>query len=154
DILNLLGVFWGRRENCWGHAMQRQTLTDKAVKSARPGPKSRKLFDGAGLFLLVTPTGGKLWRQKYRYAGREKQLALGAYPETGLREARERSDAARRLLASGRDPGAEKQVAKRLGLAVRTETFEAVARDWHMRQAPNWTERHAADVLGSLERRV
>jgi hypothetical protein len=134
--------------------MGRQVLTDKAVKSVRSEPKPRKLFDGAGLFLLVTPAGSKLWRQKYRYAGKEKQLALGTYPKIGLREARERSEAARKLLASGGDPGAAKQAAKRFGLAVQAETFEAVARDWHTRQTPGWTERHAEDVLGSLERLV
>lgn len=129
-------------------------LTDRQVKAERAAEKPRKISDGGGLFLLVTPSGGKLWRLKYRYAGKEKALALGVYPQVGLSDARDRAEAARKLLAGGRDPGAEKRVAKRLGLTAQTDTFEAVARDWHARQKPQWTVRHAADVLDSLQRGV
>lgn len=80
-------------------------LTATAVKQAQPAEKPQKLFDGGGLFLFVTPEGGKYWRLKYRFGGREKKLALGVYPEVTLETARERRDEARTLLTEGIDPG-------------------------------------------------
>ncbi len=85
------------------------TLTDVAVRNAKPGPKPYKMGDSHGLFLLVQPTGGKLWRLKYRVDGREKKLAIGTYPEIGLGEARRRRDEAREAMAAGKDPAREKQ---------------------------------------------
>lgn len=79
-------------------------LTDTAIKNAKPQAKKVKLFDGEGLFLLITPTGGKWWRLKYRFGGKEKLLLLGVYPEIGLKEARRRRDEARTLVAQGVDP--------------------------------------------------
>ena len=84
-------------------------LTDVAIRHAKPGTKAVKLTDGGGMFLLVTPAGGKLWRLKYRIDGREKLLAIGAYPEIGLGEARRRREEARELIALGKDPSREKQ---------------------------------------------
>src|SRR5450631_4119419 len=101
-------------------------LTDTAIRSARPREKAYKLFDGRGLYLEVAPTGGKLWRLKYRHDGRENRLALGAHPDTSLKLARERCDAARRQLAAGIDPSSQRQ-AEKLAIA---NTFEAVAREW------------------------
>lgn len=80
-------------------------LTDTAVQQARPMEKPQKLFDGGGLYLFVTPEGGKYWRLKYRFGGSEKKLALGVYPEVTLETARERRDEARALLAEGVAPG-------------------------------------------------
>lgn len=80
------------------------SLTDTAVRNAKPGSKPRKRWDVDGLFLLMAEGGGKLWRLKYRFGGKEKLLALGAYPEVSLKAARERRDAARALLAQGIDP--------------------------------------------------
>ena len=84
-------------------------LTDVTIRNAKPGVKAVKLADGGGMFLLVTPAGGKLWRLKYRIDGREKLLAMGAYPEIGLGEARRRREEARELIALGKDPSREKQ---------------------------------------------
>ncbi|MDP1956692.1 MAG: integrase family protein, partial [Rhodocyclaceae bacterium] len=80
-------------------------LTDTAVRTAKPTDKPRKLADEKGLFLLVTPSGGKWWRLKYRFGGKEKLLALGVYPAVTLKDARERREEARKLLANGADPG-------------------------------------------------
>jgi hypothetical protein len=80
------------------------TLTALKVSNAKPGAKSYKLFDGSGLFLLVTPSGGKWWRLKYRFAGKEKQLSLGVYPQIGLKEVRAKRDLFRAMLAGGTDP--------------------------------------------------
>ena len=79
-------------------------LTDIAIRNAKPGVKATKLADAGGMFLLVTPAGGKLWRLKYRIDGREKLLAIGAYPEISLSEARRRREEAREQIALGKDP--------------------------------------------------
>ena len=79
-------------------------LTDTDIRNATPQSKLYKLFDGGGLFLLVTPAGGKWWRLKYRFDGKEKQISLGVYPAVSLEDARIRRDEARRLVASGINP--------------------------------------------------
>lgn len=105
-------------------------LNDIAIRAAKPGPKPIKLSDEKGLFLLVTPTGGKLWPMKYRIAGKEKKLALGRYPDVALKEARERCAEARKLIASGIDPSEKKRV-ERLDAALKAETtFKAVAEEY------------------------
>jgi len=126
-------------------------LTDVAVRNAKPGPKPKRLFDGGGMYLEVSPAGGKLWRLKYRFHGKEKRLALGAYPAVGLADARARTEAARKLLAQGIDPSAARKAEKR-GEAAEAETFEIVTREWHEKFKPTWTPSHAARILTSLEK--
>lgn len=87
-------------------------LTDVAIRNAKPRAKPYKLGDASGLFLLVQPTGGKLWRVKYRVDGKEKKLGIGTYPEVSLGEARKRRDDAREMMAAGKDPSREKQRSK------------------------------------------
>jgi integrase len=101
-------------------------LTDTAIKAARPRHKPYKLSDGAGLFLLVQPGGGRWWRLKYRFQGRELGMSLGTYPDTSLQLARQKRDDARRKLAEGRDPSAERQAAR----LAQTDTFAATASEW------------------------
>ena len=100
------------------HAIARCTpcpsLSDAKVRNAKPKTKPYKIADGEGLFLLVTPSGSKYWRLKYFFAGKEKLLALGVYPEVSLADARERRAQARKVLAAGNDPGEAKKEAKRL----------------------------------------
>jgi integrase len=103
------------------------------------------------MFLLITPTGGKLWRLKYRFEGREKLLALGAYPEVGLGEARERRDDARKQLAARVDPGAVRKAQKAAKEALIANAFEVVAREWHARQAPAWAPSHGDKILRRFE---
>jgi hypothetical protein len=79
-------------------------LTTPRIRNTKPGAKPAKLFDGHGLFLLITPTGCKWWRLKYRFAGKEKQLSLGVYPDIGLEEARSKRRLFRTMLADGIDP--------------------------------------------------
>ncbi|WP_429497428.1 tyrosine-type recombinase/integrase [Robbsia andropogonis] len=126
-------------------------LTDTAVKNTKPGDKPIKLFDGGGLFLLVTPAGGRLWRLKYRFGGKEKLLAIGAYPAVTLAGARKARDEARELLAAGADPGAAKKEDKRLAALNVATTFEAVAREWYAGQITGWSEDYGSKVLTSLE---
>jgi Arm DNA-binding domain len=101
-------------------------LTETTIRHTKPKEQPYKLFDERGLFLLVAATGGRLWRFRYRYGGKEKLLALGAYPDVPLKRAREKRDEARRLVADRIDPSVQRQADKAtLGL-----TFEVVAREW------------------------
>jgi hypothetical protein len=101
-------------------------LTETKIRFAKPRERPYKLFDERGLFLLVAPTGGRLWRLRYRLGKREKLISLGAYPDVPLKRAREKRDEARKLIADDIDPSAERK-AKRAALL---ETFEEVAREW------------------------
>ncbi|MEA1618429.1 integrase arm-type DNA-binding domain-containing protein [Erythrobacter sp. T5W1-R] len=105
-------------------------LTDVAIRGAKPGEKAIKLTDEKGMFLLITPAGGKLWRLKYRFDGREKLLAMGAYPEIGLSDARKRRDEARAMLAKGKDPSREKQRDKLRSRMQAADTFKAIADEY------------------------
>lgn len=102
-------------------------LTDIAIKAAKHGPKPIKLFDERGLFLLLQPSGGKLWRLKYRILGKEKKLSLGVYPDVTLREARKRRDEARTLLANGADPASVKLEQTKSARRNAANTFKAIA---------------------------
>ncbi|WP_226637777.1 tyrosine-type recombinase/integrase [Novosphingobium profundi] len=105
-------------------------LTDIAIRNAKPREKPYKLGDALGLFLLVKPTGGKLWRVKYRIHGKEKALAIGTYPTVGLAEARRRRDSARELVFDGRDPSIEKRRDKMRAEMASATTFTSVAEEY------------------------
>ncbi|MBB2496831.1 tyrosine-type recombinase/integrase [Aquipseudomonas ullengensis] len=113
------------------------SLTDSAIKAAKPQEKPYKLTDAHGLYLLVNPNGSKLWKLKYRVAGKEKKLALGAYPIIGLQQARQRREEARQLVANGQDPSAARRAAKHAQKATEL-TFETLAREWYAYNAPRW----------------
>ncbi len=101
-------------------------LTEAKIRAAKPREKTYKLSDGRGLHLLITPTGSRLWRFRYRYVGRENMLGLGSYPEVSLAKAREGCHAQRRVVADGRDPAAE----KRVEAGRQMHTFAAIAQEW------------------------
>src|SRR5713226_3644425 len=105
-------------------------LSDTAARNAKAKTKPYKMSDGEGLFLLVTPSGSKYWRLKYFFAGKEKLLALGVYPDVTLSDARERRAQARKVLAAGNDPGEVKKEAKRLATLKSANSFEVLAREW------------------------
>jgi integrase len=105
-------------------------LTDKEIKAIRPGKGPSKKYDEKGLYVETTPSGSKLWRLKYRFAGKEKRLAFGAYPEVGLSEARKRRDEARKLIASGVDPSMERKRRKAAAIVSASHTFEAIADEY------------------------
>ncbi|MEY4160746.1 MAG: hypothetical protein RLZZ136_1367, partial [Pseudomonadota bacterium] len=117
-------------------------LSDTKVRKAAPGEKDFKLADEKGLYLLVRPSGGKLWRLKYRIAGKEKLLAFGPYPEISLADARDMRDAARKLIVQGIDPAEEKKRSARAEKAKEAHTFESVAREWHDLNKERWTPIH------------
>ena len=102
-------------------------LTDMEIRTAKPGARLVKFSDGGGLQLWLMPDGAKRWRFAYRLAGLQKVLAIGVYPATGLREAREARDAAKRLLVDGQDPAIAKKLAKAAKAAANANTFEAIA---------------------------
>lgn len=120
-------------------------LSDLAVRNAKPGAKPRKLYDERGLFLLVNPTGSKWWRLKYRFADREKLLSLGTYPDVSLKDARDRRDEARQLLAAGSDPGEARKAAKVVAQAD-LETFKIIACEWLENRSPLWAVGHGEKI--------
>ena len=105
-------------------------LTDTAIRNAKHGPKPIKLGDERGLFLLVQPSGGKLWHLKYRYLGNEKKLSLGRYPDVSLKVARERRDEARALLANGADPASVKAALADERKEAASNTFSSIAEEY------------------------
>jgi integrase len=126
-------------------------LTATAIRNAKPGKTTRRLFDAGGLYLEVSPAGGRWWRFKYRLAGKEKRLSLGVFPDVSLGEARDRRDEARKLVAARIDPSAQRQATKRAAKLAEEGSFEFVAREWYAKQLKVWTPRHADDVLHRLE---
>ena len=102
-------------------------LTDINIKKAKPEEKTRKLFDGGGLYIEIVSSGGKLWRYKYRFDGKYKLLALGKYPDVPLQEARKRHIEAREQLAQGIDPSALKKAQKAAGAERAANSFEVIA---------------------------
>ncbi len=145
-------------------------LTDTAVRNAKPGAKPDKdeegksilvavdgpykLFDERGLFLLVTPAGGKWWRLRYKFDGKEKLLSLGTYPDVSLKDARTRRDEARKLLADGVDPGENRKATKAAKVERAANSFEVVAREWYEKNKKTWVDSHGDRILARLERDI
>ena len=113
-------------------------LTDTAIRKAKPADKVQRLFDAGGLYLEIAKTGGKWWRLKYRFDGKEKRLSLGTYPDTSLASARDKRDAARKLLAAGVDPGEHRKAEKLAGEEQAANSFEVIAREWLAKYSPTW----------------
>jgi len=138
-------------------------LTDTAIRKAQPGPKPQKLADGKGMYLEISPAGGRWWRLKYRIAGKEKRISLGTYPETGLRQAREKAEAARAMLAEGLDPSEQRKADKaRLAVQVAAteradaglpaeDSFEHVAREWFATRREEWAPSYGDKIMRRLE---
>ncbi len=129
-------------------------LSNTAIRNAKSGEKIRKLFDGGGLYLEVTPRGGKWWRLKYRFEGKEKRLSLGVYPDVTLKDARARRDEARRLLVNGVDPSEQRKAEKAAKADEAANSFEALAREWFAKNSPQWSSGHADRVIRRLEKDV
>ena len=129
-------------------------LTDTAIRNAKPKEKPYKLADEKGLFLLVHPNGGRYWRFKYRFVGKEKLLALGIYPDVSLKEARERRDNARKQVAADIDPGQHRKALKAAKATCAENSFEIVAREWFAKHSPNWAVNHSSKILRRLERDI
>ncbi len=126
-------------------------LSDAAIRASKPTEKPYKVFDGSGLYLLVTPEGSRLWRFKYRYGGKERLLALGPYPDVALKEARDRCGKAKAQLRDGIDPSAVRRADKASRIDREAGTFEVVAREWHAKQSARWAKNGGQRILRRLE---
>jgi integrase len=131
------------------------TLTAVEIKNVKPLEKPLKLSDGGGLYVLVSPTGSKYWRLDYRFKGKRKTLAIGVYPAVTLLKARERREAARKLLADGIDPSENRKADK---CTVKTDqaanSFESIARDWYANRSQTWAASHGEKIIQRLQRDV
>lgn len=126
-------------------------LTETSIRALKPSGKAQKVYDTGGLYLSITPSGAKSWRFKYRMFGKEKKLALGNYPLITLKEARLKRDEAKKQLLSGIDPSAQRQADKRMAALSASNSFKAIAEEWHKTNKAKWTERHASVLLRRLE---
>jgi integrase len=150
----IVGIFVGTdRTSCWYLVADMTTnrLSDATVRNAKGRPSPYKLGDGGGLHLLVTPPGGRLWRLAYRYAGKQKTLALGAYPAIGLADARTARDAAKKVLAQGRDPALAKLIQGQVDTESRRATFAEVAKAWFKARKNRWVPAYGARIWSRVE---
>ncbi|MDR3734169.1 MAG: integrase arm-type DNA-binding domain-containing protein [Acidobacteriaceae bacterium] len=129
-------------------------LSNTAIRNAKPKQKTVKLFDERGLYLEVSPNGGKWWRLKYRFDGKEKRLSLGVYPDVSLKDARDRRDAARKLLADGIDPSVNRKLQKAAHADRAANSFEVVAREWFAKYFATWAESHSERIVRLFERDI
>lgn len=131
-------------------------LSDVKAKNAKAGPTPYKLTDGAGMYLQVQPSGAKYWRINYRFAGKQKTLALGSYPEVSLASARQKRAEARELLAQHPpvDPMEQRNADKRTATLLGENTFENIACEWWESKRGAWSPGHAADILTRLKKDV
>ncbi|HEY2559326.1 MAG TPA: integrase arm-type DNA-binding domain-containing protein [Caldimonas sp.] len=130
------------------------SLSDAAIRNAKPGAKTVRMFDGGGLYLELAPSGGKWWRLKYRHGNKEKRLSLGIYPDVGLKVARARRDEARKQIAEGVDPSAARQETKHAMRRDALSTLEAVSRAWLAHRASGWSPGTLEAIKASLENHV
>ncbi|MBN1654692.1 MAG: tyrosine-type recombinase/integrase [Deltaproteobacteria bacterium] len=132
-----------------------QRLTETIIRTTLPSDKPLKLFDkaGYGLFLLITPSGSKLWRLKYRFSGKEKLLALGPYPLVSLREARQKCFEARKLLLNGTDPTKAKN-AEKAQITSTENTFSSIGNEWLAKRSSTWSSGYTEMVRDRLEKQL
>ena len=129
-------------------------LTDTQIRNLKPADKAKKYSDGGGLYLYISTTGSKLWRMAYRFHDKEKLLSFGAYPIVTLKDAREKRDAAKKLLADGIDPSRHKRDMKTAAIIAESNTFENVVLEWHETQTVHNSEKDRARKLYTLQRFV
>jgi integrase len=129
-------------------------LTDTKIREIKAGRKPRRLFDERGLYLEVSPAGGKWWRLKYRFGGKEKRLSLGTYPDVSLKAARGRRDDSRKLLADGIDPSDNRKATKAASIDRASNSFEVVTREWIAKFSSEWAPNHRDRVIRLFERDI
>jgi len=129
-------------------------LSKLLIEKTKHGCKTSRLWDGRGMYIEITPKGGKWWRFKYRFAGKERRMSLGIYPDVGLADAREKREEARRKVAAGIDPQ-EIRKNEAIALIENTEnTFEAIAREWFAMFSKPWAASHADKIIRRFELNV
>ena len=130
------------------------SLTDAHIRNLKYPGKPKKYFDGNGLFLFYSSSGNKLWRMAYRFDQKPKTLSFGEYPTISLKDARERRDEAKKLLANGIDPGEKKKVVKAEELSEIKDTFQSIALEWHETRTSDFTEKHRGTVMYRMEKYI
>ena len=126
-------------------------LSNLLIEKTKPQAKTQRLSDGRGMYLEIAPTGGKWWRFKYRFGGRDRRISLGVYPDVGLADAREKREAARRQVAAGVDPGEQRRAAKIALLESTENSFEAITREWFQMHSPGWVPGHSDKIIRRME---
>jgi integrase len=126
-------------------------LSEPQIRSAKPADSAYKLYDSEGLFLLVTPSGGKIWRFRFKANGKEKLLSFGPYPKVGLTAARKKRNAAIEKVQAGDDPAAERAAAKLKRKLTKVHTFKSVGLEWHDLHLHEWTPAYAKQIMNRLE---
>lgn len=126
-------------------------LTDTTIRNTKPGDKPKSLADERGLSILIQPSGGKWWRFRYRFNGKAKMLSFGVYPDIGLKEARERREEARKLLAQGVEPSENRKAQKAAKNERAANSFEVIAREWFEKSRATWAVSHSDKVIRRLE---
>ena len=125
-------------------------LTAVRIRSLKPADKAHKYFDGGGLFLFIPPNGSKLWRMAYRFEGKSKLLSFGDYPTVSLKDARERRDEARRMLAKGIDPSAHKRQQQEARKIAERDSFQNIAHEWHSTRMAEFSPKHQGTIMYRL----
>ena len=154
DIRGQLGATLGATGRTRMGVAPKMPLTDSAARNAKPAAKTVRMFDRDGLYLEISPRGGKWWRLKYRFAGKEKRVSLGVYPEVNLKKARARTIDARQLLDAGVDPSENRRAAKAAQLEGAANSFEVVTREWIEQQMKSWVKGHGERILTRFERDI
>lgn len=134
--------------------MASNLLKDTQIKNSKPKDKAYKLFDGDGLFILIHPNGGKYWRLKYTWQGKEKLLALGVYPIVTLSVAREKLLEAKKQLANNLDPSGQKKAQKNMAHINTENSFESVATEWHSKNVNKWSEEHGKKLKDWIKKEI
>lgn len=129
-------------------------LTDTAIRNTKPAEKPIKLTDERGLYLLLKPNGSRWWRFDYRYGGKRKTLSMGVYPDVSLKDARARRDEARKLLASGADPGENRKAVKSAKMDQAANSFEVITREWYTKYSATWNASHGERIIRRFERDI
>ena len=127
-------------------------LTDTAIRNAKPSEKPVKMTDSGGLYLLLRPNGSRWWRLDYRYNGKRKTLSMGVYPDVGLKDARNKRDEARKLLASDVDPGENRKAIKAAKILRSGNSFEIITREWFSKYSATWNASHGDRIIRRFER--
>ncbi len=130
------------------------SLSDAYIRTLKYPGKPKKYFDGGGLYLFFSASGNKLWRMAYRFGQKPKNLSFGEYPLVTLKDARDRRDEAKKLLANGIDPGAQKKAIKETLLSETNDTFKNIALEWHETRTADFTEKHRGTVMYRLEKYI
>jgi integrase len=129
-------------------------LTDMMIKDTEPSDRPKRISDGRGMYLEISPAGGRLWRLKFRFGGKEKCMSLGTYPDVSLARARQRREAARRLIADGVNPVERRRAQKALLAENTRNSFKDVTLEWHRLFSPKWTPQHGARILRRLQKDI